>query len=324
MKQFKHILYVAEEAAEHRAAMERAVSLAENIQANLMVIDAVSTVTTGIGISAGGPTSIEVQTAMVDKRRRELESLIDPYRQRLNIKVDVLVGTAFLETIRVVLRNNCDLLIKPAESPSFIKRLFGSNDMHLLRKCPCPVWLTQPEEKPKYSCILAAVDLNMDRLGTSNQNLNQKILEIASSLGVSEFAELHFIHVWDAPAEMTVRAWSNNPDQDSRIYISGERSRHEKALNHFSKQLRDFLGTETYNRLSPQFHLVRGVPSRVIPETAKELKTDLVILGTVSRIGIPGFIIGNTAESILEQLQCSVIAVKPDGFVSPVTLSDSL
>jgi len=43
-------------------------------------------------------------------------------------------------------------------------------------------------------------------------------------------------------------------------------------------------------------------------------------MGTVARTGIQGFIMGNTAENILNQLDCSVLAVKPPGFVTPVTL----
>jgi hypothetical protein len=31
---------------------------------------------------------------------------------------------------------------------------------------------------------------------------------------------------------------------------------------------------------------------------------------------------GNTAESILNQLDCSVLAVKPQGFVTPVILEE--
>jgi nucleotide-binding universal stress UspA family protein len=43
-------------------------------------------------------------------------------------------------------------------------------------------------------------------------------------------------------------------------------------------------------------------------------------MGTVARTGIAGFFMGNTAESILTQLECSVLTLKPQGFVSPVTL----
>ena len=42
-------------------------------------------------------------------------------------------------------------------------------------------------------------------------------------------------------------------------------------------------------------------------------------MGTLARTGVAGLFIGNTAETILEQLTCSVLAIKPPGFVSPVT-----
>ena len=35
---------------------------------------------------------------------------------------------------------------------------------------------------------------------------------------------------------------------------------------------------------------------------------------------VPGFIVGNIAETILNHIDCSVLAVKPEGFVTPVTL----
>jgi nucleotide-binding universal stress UspA family protein len=37
-------------------------------------------------------------------------------------------------------------------------------------------------------------------------------------------------------------------------------------------------------------------------------------MGTISRTGFPGVTIGNTAETILQSVTCSVLAVKPDGF----------
>ena len=60
----------------------------------------------------------------------------------------------------------------------------------------------------------------------------------------------------------------------------------------------------------------------VIAEFAKAHHVELIVMGTVARTGIPGLLIGNTAETILQRVDCSVLAVKPDGFVSPVTLVD--
>lgn len=43
-------------------------------------------------------------------------------------------------------------------------------------------------------------------------------------------------------------------------------------------------------------------------------------MGTVSRTDVGGLFIGNTAEMILGRLNCSVLAVKPPAFRTPVSL----
>ena len=55
---------------------------------------------------------------------------------------------------------------------------------------------------------------------------------------------------------------------------------------------------------------------------AKE-RIDLIIIGTVCRRGLAGLIIGNTAEDVLQHVNCSVLALKPEGFVSPIKLEDA-
>jgi len=325
MRQFKSILYISESSVAQKAALTRAVCLAENNQADLTVIEVVPDVTENVGKLPAGATSAKLQAAMVNQRRKELESLVAPYQQRISIRLDVLVGKTYLEAIRAVIRNKHDLLIKPAESPRFMKRIFGSDDMHLLRKCPCPVWLMRKDEKSSCARILAAVDFNLDMRDASTSvdlGLNQEILDLSSSIALPDLAELHFVHVWDAPAEMMIRSWSDNPDEAGISYVEGERLRHGRALSRFREQLMLLIGKEAFDHLSPQYHLLRGAASKVIPHTARRLKVDLVVMGTVARTGIAGLIIGNTAEAILEQLQCSVLAVKPLGFVSPVQLPE--
>lgn len=103
-------------------------------------------------------------------------------------------------------------------------------------------------------------------------------------------------------------------------YVESERQQHRAGLKRLAAELREWLGAEGYDYLSPQLHVHKGDPGEAIPALASELNADLVIMGTVARTGIPGFIIGNTAESILYNLDCSVMAVKPEGFISPVTL----
>jgi nucleotide-binding universal stress UspA family protein len=62
----------------------------------------------------------------------------------------------------------------------------------------------------------------------------------------------------------------------------------------------------------------QGDPEDVIPDFVVAEGIDLIVMGTVARTGIAGLLIGNTAERLLRRLPCSVLAVKPDGFRSPV------
>ncbi|MCW8935641.1 MAG: universal stress protein [Gammaproteobacteria bacterium] len=320
MSLLSNILYMAETGPDQASSLERAVTMAENNQARLTVIDVVPEITARIGLPTGGALLKKRQASVVDYRHEELNTLVEPYRKRLDITTDVLIGKRFIQVIRAILRNQYDILIKPVENPDFIQRLFGSDDMQLLRNCPCPLWLARAGEKPNYENILAAVDFDLDIPDTVDQDLNQKILDLSISLALSNHSAVHLAHVWDAPGEMLVRVWDNDPERASMAYINDMRLRHEAAMADLRTQLKARIGEETYDYLAPKTHLQQGTAAKVIPEIAKRVHADLVVMGTVARTGIVGWIIGNTAEAILEQLQCSVLAIKPDGFVSPVTL----
>jgi nucleotide-binding universal stress UspA family protein len=68
--------------------------------------------------------------------------------------------------------------------------------------------------------------------------------------------------------------------------------------------------------------MLKGEPGDLIPKLAARMEVELIVMGTVSRSGVAGFLIGNTAEMILRRVRCSVLTVKPDGFVTPVRLDD--
>jgi len=326
MKRFKKILCVLEAGQSGKTVLESAVSLAEKNQARLTVIEVTEDVSTGVEMPEEGTVSIDLQGAMVSTREQELAMLIAPYNTRIEIKTKVLTGTPFLEIIREVLRSGHDLVIKAPETQDWMDRLFGSDDMHLLRKCPCPVWMIKPQAINTYHCILAAVDVSdaypPNEL-ESRHILNQKILEIASSLTLLNGAEFHVGHAWEAPAEHIMRgAFMNVSEEKVVAYVEQVRQKHESSLNTLLSEVISCLESERLNSLKPKTHLVKGFARKQVPTLAKQIKADLVVMGTVSRTSISGFIMGNTAETILNQLDCSVLAIKPPGFITPVTLED--
>ncbi len=323
MKRFKNILCVVVSGAGRKPALERAVTLAENNQARLTVIDVTEHVTAGIGMPEGGSSSADLQAAIVSAHEQELDSLVEPYRQRVNVQTRVLIGTPFLEIIREVLRNGRDLVIKTAESWDWQERLFGSDDMHLLRKCPCPVWIIRPEEKTNYSRIIAAVDFDPWQEAVEENDLNRLILELASSIALSDFAELHVIHAWEPVTESMIRVFSSDLSEEQiAANVNRERRGHQAQLELLTGRLRDWTGKEAYSYLSPRLYLRQGNACKEIPELARQIDADLVVMGTVARTGLSGFSMGNTAETILNQIGCSVLATKPSGFATPVRPED--
>jgi len=326
MKRFKNILYVFSNKKSNESVMDRVVTLAENNQARLTVVSVLEPVTVGFGMPEGGPISVSLQAAMLNAQTQNVETLVAPYRARVDVRTQLLIGTQFLKVIREVLHHGHDLVIKVPESPDWLDQLFGSEDMHLLRKCPCPVWLVKPVAQKTYRRILAAVDADDTHTPAKQKTrneMNQQILELASSMALSGFAELHIVYAWEVTGESVLRdTLIHMSEEKVTAYVESERQKREANLDRLINQASRKLGQETLGYLKPRTHLIKGRARKEIPALARQIEADLIVMGTVARTGVPGFIIGNTAEAILNQIECSVLALKPPGFVTPVTLND--
>ena len=326
MERFKNILCVVNTDMQNNVAMEHATKLAEKNQVGLTVVEVIDEIAPNTTLYERTMSPIDLQAEMIAEHQNLLQELVSPWKQNIEIKIKVLTGILFLEVIHEVIRNGHDLVFKTAESGVLLNRVFGSDDMHLLRKCPCPVWLVKPESPKTYQTILAAVDVNVDypseELHTRHL-LNHQILEMASSLALSECAELHIIHAWVAIYEGMMRgAFMARPEEEVASYIEEVKQQHVQNMNLLMSESIDNLGQDVLEYIKPKKHLIKGDPRKKIPAFAEEIKADLVVMGTVARTGLSGFFMGNTAETILNQLNCSVLAIKPQEFVTPVTLDD--
>ena len=325
MKRFKNILCVVNTGVDCKHALQRAVELAENNQASLTVVNVMARDTAGIGMPDGGPISADLQAARMKAHTQAVENLLEPFRKQIEIEIKILSGTPFLEIVREVLRNEYDLVIKTPETQDWLDQLFGSDDMHLLRKCPCPVWLTKPGSPKSYRRILAAVDIDdiYPEEEQPHNTLNHQIIELASSLSLSNFSELHIVHVWEAISESTLRSpFVNTPEKEIVAYMYKVKQHHATSLDALINDVTSRLGADALDYLKPEKHLIKGWARKEIPAFAKSIEADLIVMGTVGRTGIPGLIMGNTAETILNHIDCSVLAIKPPGFETPVTLVD--
>lgn len=319
MNKFKSILYVLSNTInESSPSLVRAIALAKSSQADLTLLyvlpkPALSSYLKGVGFD-----NRELEAKALAREEANLHQLIASLGKGIPIKAELRVGKNYIESIRAVQANDFALVIKEADRFSWLDRFIGSDDMNLLRECPCPVWLMHKNEKPDYHSIMAAVDFDTDEGETCNAELNERIVDLASSLSLAGLTSLYVVNAYDVPEVGFIRLWVEQPDEvEKELFESEYRLRQHKMAELFT-DMKQRLGEDVYNYLSPRSHIVRGIAGQELPKVAKMTKADLIVMGTVARTGIAGVIIGNTAETVLSQLECSVLAIKPKGFVSPV------
>ncbi|WP_300317751.1 universal stress protein [Idiomarina sp.] len=61
-------------------------------------------------------------------------------------------------------------------------------------------------------------------------------------------------------------------------------------------------------------HHKRGAPENIVPLVIRNNEVSTLVIGSLSRTGFLGMLIGNTAENLLQKLSCSVLTFKPDEF----------
>ena len=321
MKRFSKILLVIDDRTDYLAALKRAIALARSNYAHLTICANIDAIPNEVRMGVVRIPSREVLDVATAKTQQWLDDTVDSVAtEGVSVDTKVLVGKPFIEIIRQVLRDSHDLIIKCADADSALREiLFSSTDKHLMRKCPCPVWILKPKERQNYLRILAAVDQDPEE--PVKDALNHQILEMATSLALAEYSEAHVVHAWEVFGEELLRAhkWDFS-EAEFEAMLGEEAAERRRWLDDLVTNYGRQPESKGADALDIRLHVVKGPPQYVVPELARELAVDLVVMGTVARTGIDGFFMGNTAESILGELDCSVLTIKPPGFTSPVTL----
>ena len=300
MRRFRDILAVYDGSVGAEDTLNQAMMLAKTNGAKLKVVDLIEE----------GRYSFN----SVKERERRLQRLLPALRADSveDVQAKVLVGTPFLEIIREVLRAEHDLVIAGAEGGSVVKSVFfGSTVTHLVRKCPCPVWIIKPGQTIPYGRILAAIDPKPE--DSAIGGLNIKIMDLATSLAGMSGAALDVVHAWDVTGNDRDTIESEAPPGIYEAILAKHEDMHRDAVC-------ALLQRYPLAEIDHEILLPRGLPQRMIAELVQDRDVDLIVMGTVNRTGIPGLLMGNAAETILEAVTCGVLAVKPEGFVTPVTL----
>jgi nucleotide-binding universal stress UspA family protein len=160
-------------------------------------------------------------------------------------------------------------------------------------------------EPPK--AVLAATDFS---------DASQRAVAEALWVSRQASAEFHLVHSIDYRNNDLL----NSFDQPATLFPVEPLRRDIQAGA--QKRLEAIAESLALDGVKRHLHVVWGTSWQEVGRLAQQLNIDLIALGTVGRSGIKGVFLGNTAERILTTCDCSILAVKPDDFVSPIPPAD--
>ncbi len=234
----------------------------------------------------------------------------DQTLQRLNAQgLEVNVQVVFtcdslLDIVKCVEELKPDLVIKDVTVDPVLGRVFVTPlDYHLLRGCPVALHLVNQVHDELPHQIVAAVDL-FDTV-TQIRDVNDAIIQAAHTLAVQCDASLHLLYAYDlSPAfngdtPLITGCWNV-------AFMDELRASLYQAFNTLA---------ERYGIAPERRHFFMGLPMPVISAFVDDYQADVVVMGTLHRVGTNRFI-GSTMERALYSLQGSILAVRQsDSFV---------
>lgn len=147
MSGFFNIIYVLSNHANESSSFHHAISLAKLNQANLTLLKVLPDMPSKMASKLIGINEKELQKKVLKQENANMQRLVSSLDTTLNAKAELRIGKKYIETIRAVQAKNYDLVIKEVDDIDWIDRLFGGDDMCLLRECPCPVWIMKKTKR---------------------------------------------------------------------------------------------------------------------------------------------------------------------------------
>ncbi len=311
MNRFKNILVVATDDGGLATLLERAGALARMNDARLTLLGIVETPRVPRRLKLDDGEEIDFQRYLEQTRREELSAFADAV-DGVEIGVDVAHGIGFVEAIHRVVDRGHDLVIIAAEPAGPRIGLTGASmTMHLLRKCPVPVWVDSGDDNLSADVAVALGPFDDD---PDRDSLTVMLIELSASLAGRRGGTLHVIHAWRLVGESLLRRGRHRPPADEVDAMV------EDAYRTAARQLDELLAFAPDTSAPIETHLVKGDAGTVVPEVLETLRPGVVVMGTLARAGLKGVFVGNTAERVLGSIDVPVLAVKPPGFETPVAV----
>ena len=293
----KRILVHIDTTSARRPALTRAAQWAKKCGGTLRVVDVL------VPLPTLSPAAERLEAlALAEMADRLAAAATAATRLRVPVTTAVLVGDVASALVAESVAWRADVLLRSHGIHGASPIPIGPEDGQLLRRCPCPVWLVTPRQATGEKVVVAAVD--PDPADVARHRLSVRVARAAMAVAAETGAALHLVHVWSAYGHRLMAAHGSRADVNAYVVACRQSAEERLASLRWDARLPS----------SARVHLLEGVADDVLATFVARRRASLVVMGTVARTGLAGLIVGNTAERVLRQVRCSVLALKPAGF----------
>lgn len=296
MKRFRKVLVVVDtsEPLDHSNSLRRALKLAADTGAAIHVVDVIPEVSNSLrSWTPSDGDAVELATRRASNR---IAAILENAGPEIDYSHNVLHGRPSFEIIREADREDCDLIVKGANSSDTAH--YDPADIRLMRDSSVPVWLVKSKPSPLYERVLVAIDPFAEF--DEEAAMNDRLMDIGASLADWENAELYVVAACDLGGGV-FRSEENLEEFESHA---------EEASAQGRQYLADMICKLGETIPEDRIAYRDGEAETVIVDFAREIDADVIVMGTLTRNSIEGLLMGNTASAVLRRVRRSVLTVR--------------
>ena len=300
MKKLHHIIAAIDFTASCRCALREAVHRASLDGAAITVVHVMDEFLVQELKSALSTDQATIRAEWLDR----LKKFVADSEVGGDVNAEVRIGNPFTELVEACHSHGADLLVMGAKGSNNEPHRIGVIAAKCIRKAPVDILVVRENAQGPYKKIVACVDFSEN---------SAKAVQCALHIAQQDSGALDCLHVFQSALAMSLDYGGFAPSMPATY--------DPEAVESWRKDLAAFVEplTRDADGVTVSQHVRELVSIReAILDHVTEVKATLVVLGTRGKSGLREMLIGTTAEKIVQHAPCSILAVKPDGFVIPV------
>jgi len=228
-----------------------------------------------------------------------LSAAVVHYREHIaDLRAEVLWSKHHADAVaRFAQERSADLIVAPRHPLGLLEgvaeRVLLPEEIKLAARAQTPLLLTSGARWGQTANVLVALDV----AGTGHDRLNEQLVKLGQSLASSLGGELHMLSVAPPPGT------SVSPMENLADFQKASEAHRRTRLDDIA---------EMHPFAYAGLHVHTGAVSEAVDEFASAYDIDICLVGTAARTGLQRLFIGNTAESILNQITHKDILMVPD------------